>query len=196
MEKHWRSPYAKFDGSKVLSAKEGLETVLNQFLFDASACGKMYESKLFNDVRYPEQKNHEDIGTTYKLFLKSKQVSYTSIPLYYYLQREGSILHDRINTKTLWDGMELVEQQYRDVTDSYPELKDAAMCRCFSMYCRCYKMGLKANDDALVEMAWNKIHKNRSSVVKAKNIRKKARYAALLSMLGKSFFSVLIVKIG
>lgn len=53
--------------------------------------GKLYKRNLFNDLRFPIRRFHEDEFTTYKLFYNSKKVSYTTETLYFYQQRLDSI---------------------------------------------------------------------------------------------------------
>jgi glycosyltransferase involved in cell wall biosynthesis len=59
------------------------------------AWNKLYTKRLFADIRYPVGKIHEDHFVTYQLLFAAKQVAYIDVPLYYYLQREGSIMHAR-----------------------------------------------------------------------------------------------------
>ncbi|MCB6142735.1 glycosyltransferase [Lachnospira pectinoschiza] len=58
------------------------------------AWNKMYKKELFESIRYPLGRKMEDLGTTYRLFDLSKNISYNSKRLYYYYQRENSILHN------------------------------------------------------------------------------------------------------
>lgn len=189
------SPYAKLENDKLMSAEEGIETFLNQYYYDASAWGKLYLSSLFSNVRYPEGKNYEDIGTTYKLFIKSSNIAFSSKPLYFYMQRPKSILHNLNNVKTLWDGIEMVETQYKDIVDTYPKLENAAIVRCFSMYCRCFKLGGLVGNNEIEDYSWKKIMEFRGNIIGSKNIRKKAKCAAILSLLGKKIFGFVISKL-
>lgn len=62
---------------------------------------KLYKIELFDHVRFPKGKLHEDEYTTYKVLFKSKKIIVTSIPLYYYLQRTDSITGQKFNLKKL-----------------------------------------------------------------------------------------------
>ena len=57
------------------------------------AWNKLYKRELFDDVEYPFGRKMEDLGTTYKLFNKVSGVAYNPCRLYYYFQRDDSILH-------------------------------------------------------------------------------------------------------
>lgn len=56
------------------------------------AWNKLYKKDLFENIRYPEGRNMEDIATTYKLFLKSNKIVKTNQIKYHYIQRSNSIM--------------------------------------------------------------------------------------------------------
>lgn len=74
------------------------------------AWNKLYLRELFNDIRYPKGKIHEDVFTTYKLLYKAQKISYTEDVMYYYLQRESSITKQKFNEKRLYQLDALQEQ--------------------------------------------------------------------------------------
>ena len=65
------------------------------------AWNKLYARKLFENVRYPKGKVHEDEFTTYKLLYASKKTVYVPHVLYYYVQRGDSIMSAGIAKKRL-----------------------------------------------------------------------------------------------
>lgn len=56
------------------------------------AWAKLYKSELFQTIRYPKGKLHEDEYTTYKVLYNAERITYVDVPLYYYLTRESSIM--------------------------------------------------------------------------------------------------------
>lgn len=95
----------------------GIQAVAN--IFDAElylrsvvAWGKLYKKSLFDSIRYPKGKLHEDEFVTYRLYYKSSKVAYTDKRYYYYLQREDSIMGER--KRKISD----------DVLEAYEELGD------------------------------------------------------------------------
>lgn len=58
-----------------------------------SACNKMYKKELFADVKFPVGLNFEDLATIPILLYNAKNVAKVNRPLYFYRQREGSIMH-------------------------------------------------------------------------------------------------------
>lgn len=61
------------------------------------ACGKLYRKECFMNVRYPENKIHEDEFTTYKILFQYSGISFVKAPLYSYFINENSI------TKSKWN---------------------------------------------------------------------------------------------
>lgn len=62
---------------------------------------KIYKKSLFEGVRYPTGKIHEDEFITYQLLYKSNKTVYTDAVLYYYLKRESSITGQKFNMNNL-----------------------------------------------------------------------------------------------
>ncbi len=55
------------------------------------AWNKIYDKKMFNNIRYPNGKYHEDEYIVCELFKKAKKIAYIDNKYYYYYQRENSI---------------------------------------------------------------------------------------------------------
>ncbi len=77
---------------------------LKELLLDRTirsyAWNKLFTKKLFDEgIRFPEGKVFEDIIVIPKLFEKANMAVLSDIPLYYYRQRKGSVLH--VQTKQL-----------------------------------------------------------------------------------------------
>lgn len=56
--------------------------------------GKLYKSDVFNGIKYPVGKIHEDEHVTYKLLYNAKKIVYINQELYFYLTRSSSIMGD------------------------------------------------------------------------------------------------------
>lgn len=55
--------------------------------------GKLYQSKLWKDIRMPIGKmNYEDDATTWKLYYRSSRIVYVDIPYYYYFKNPSSTM--------------------------------------------------------------------------------------------------------
>ena len=56
-----------------------------------TAWGKLYAKELWNNIRYPEGKIHEDEFVTYKILFEVGEIAYISSPLYYYYNNPEGI---------------------------------------------------------------------------------------------------------
>lgn len=62
---------------------------------------KLYKRAVFDNIRFPKGKIHEDEFTTYKLLHHANKVVNSNYPLIYYRQREGSIMSQAFSEKRL-----------------------------------------------------------------------------------------------
>ena len=65
----------------------------------AAACGKVYRSELFQDIRYPVGRLHEDQFVTYKLMYAANKVGVVNDPLYGYRETPASIMNSTFSIK-------------------------------------------------------------------------------------------------
>lgn len=71
---------------------------------------KIYRRDLFQDIRYPLGRIHEDESTTYKILWKAGKMAITNQYLYYYLQRPDSIMGKSYSVKRL-DALEAFKER-------------------------------------------------------------------------------------
>lgn len=76
------------------------------------APAKLYRKKLFNGIRYPLGKLHEDLYTTYKLVLKSDYIAVLPNELYLYFFNSESITRSIWNIRRL-DEFEAYDEQIK-----------------------------------------------------------------------------------
>ena len=62
---------------------------------------KLYKSEIFNDIRFPVGKTHEDQFTMYKILSKATTFVTSSEVKYGYFQRENSIINKKFSEKRL-----------------------------------------------------------------------------------------------
>lgn len=120
-------------GQEVLKAERCLERMLYHDVVDTSAWGKLYNKKLFADIRFPKGKLFEDIGTTYKFFIASKKIACGYENKYNYYIRKNSIVTSGFNANKL-DLLTMTDKMVADVNVKYPVLKHATLRR--SVYAR------------------------------------------------------------
>lgn len=74
------------------------------------AWGKLYKKDLFENIRFPYGRIHEDDFTTYKLIYKTKKIALTKAQLIYYWKREDSITGSGYNIKHQLDKLDALEE--------------------------------------------------------------------------------------
>lgn len=80
--------------------------VLNDFygelhVYSVVAWNKLYKSSIIKDIRYPLGINYEDEATTCKFIWNCSKVGCCNQKLYYYFQRENSIMSRKFTEKNL-----------------------------------------------------------------------------------------------
>lgn len=103
------------------TSKEALIELIKDKEITSHAVDKLYKKELFNEIEYPIGKKFEDINTTYKLFQKSKKISFVKCDLYGYLQRDGSITRQYKISTTL-DFINAVNERYENLYNNLEEL--------------------------------------------------------------------------
>lgn len=78
--------------NEVLTGVEAVQKLTDSSGQYTIACCKLYKKTLFRDVRFPKGKFHEDEFVSHVLFLKCNRVVCIGEALYYYVQRNDSIM--------------------------------------------------------------------------------------------------------
>ena len=114
------------DKGQKLNSEEAIEHYLIQKDMNMSACDKLFNSKLFDNVRFPgEFLVSEDIVPVYNLLKKSEGVFLTGKPYYHYFYRIGSLSRSNFSHKNMGSCI-YAEKVSELVRKEYPHLKDAA----------------------------------------------------------------------
>ena len=96
----------------VLTGFEALKVSYeNEGVLYTIACNKLYRKHLFQDIRFPIGKYHEDEFTTYLIIDQCSRISILREPLYIYVCRDNSIMQEPYSIKRL-DGIEASYERY------------------------------------------------------------------------------------
>ena len=97
----------RFVGGENSTVKSREDAIKDIFTMKNEICvvawNKLYAKELFENKanRYPEGRIHEDVFTTYKFCAAVDRVAYINEPLYFYVQRAGSIMGQTFSRKRL-----------------------------------------------------------------------------------------------
>lgn len=84
------------------------------------ACGKVFKRHIFDEIRFPINKLHEDEFTIHKILHNTKSFVTTNLKLYNYLQRENSIMSSRTEKSAL-HALEAFEDRFQFLSKEYPK---------------------------------------------------------------------------
>lgn len=121
---------------KVFNNFQALEQLTDKLYVQmVIACGKLFKRELFNNIRFPLKRIHEDEFTTYKLLYEANKIVYTNNQLYYYWQRENSITKSKFNIKSRIDAMDaFIERAEFFKSIGLPNLSYKTYRQCFLIY--------------------------------------------------------------
>ena len=85
------SPITK---DEVLTGREALQRLSGpQNWYYVTVMNRLYRRSLFEDIRFPEGRLHEDEFTAHLFYWQCERIAMVKKGMYYYVQRSGSIMH-------------------------------------------------------------------------------------------------------
>lgn len=115
---------------KVVNAHDMLKIIFTKkYGIGVSAWAKLYAKHLFDDIKFPLGKSHEDLMTVPFIIDRCERIVITDKADYFYCIRENSITTQKFNlsqSKMLFEGLEKVDGL---VERKYSNLNDAFICR-------------------------------------------------------------------
>ena len=127
---HWKLVYADAPevpaplSSRNVTLFQGADAIRELFTEDTYACyawNKLCKRELFDTIRFPVGRIMEDLGIAHKILFDAGQIVYSDEPLYYYYQRDGSILHTDC-IKFFQDRLAMVTERYLFLEKLYPDM--------------------------------------------------------------------------
>lgn len=157
------------------------------------AWARIYKRELFSKIRYPFGFYYEDLGTTYRVFFKCKNLVLSDKRMYMYRIRQDSIIRQDYSPKMM-SVVPVTRQLYHDIAEKYPALEVAAASRAFSANRMVYfSIPYSMREERL--KVWEEMCKYRKAIILDPKARKRERIAALLTYLGADLFHVLFSRV-
>ncbi len=188
--------FKRGDGSEfTLSAHDAIESTLyHRDPINISPCGKLFERRLFQGVKYPEGKLFEDVGTLYKLYMASETIACGLQSKYYYFIRENSITTGSFSPAKL-DMLEMTDQMGRDVCKAYPDLEKGVLRRrVYARFSTLNKMILRGGGDSFAaerKEIINFIKENAFSVLLDSNAPRRDKIGIMSLLLSSRLYAFL-----
>ena len=108
---------------KIYNTESALKAMLKEEGFMVSATMKLFPAKYFKDIKFPIDKLHEDVGTTYKLIMQASKIIFLPNEYYIYIHHNDSIVKSSFNHRKL-DIITLTDQMCDDLDQKFPTLKN------------------------------------------------------------------------
>lgn len=104
---------------------EAFRLLIQDNVFHQYVWNKMYRRTVIGDIFFEKGKTNEDEFWTYQVFGETKKVVWMNLPLYYYFQRNTSIMGSGYSIKRL-DAIEAKVQRQVYIKKRYAELEKCA----------------------------------------------------------------------
>lgn len=99
----------KNENIRIIFSKDVLEKKHN---ISCVAWNKLYKKSIFNNIRYPKGKIHEDVAVIYKIMYYANKIVITDLELYFYFSAPESIMRSEFSKKRL-DALEVIKDSYK-----------------------------------------------------------------------------------
>ena len=167
---------------EVYNAEGALKELMYLHGFSNSASGKLYKTKLFDNIRYPIGKYYEDLATTYKIFANSSKIVAIDAVVYYYFQNNNSIMHKKYTSKRL-EGIEFAKEELKFIKENFSNITNAAIYRlCYECMSVLNDMPNNSKDKKEIIIILKKYRKN---IIDDKNLSLKQRFLCYSTLLGQ-----------
>lgn len=130
------------DSMQVYSAEAALKQLICDSVFHQYVWNKLYKRSCLEDIFFPVGKTNEDEFWTYQVFGNANRIVKSNRILYYYYQREGSIMGVGFNLKRL-DALEAKQRRQEYLENHYPSLSAMSKVNLFTSCIYSGQMTLK-----------------------------------------------------
>lgn len=178
---------------KSFTTKEAIASALRGKELSCGATGKLYQTSLFDQVRFPLGVTIEDAYIMMELYLQCEKVAFTSRGLYHYYHREGSIMHSGFSDKD-FNVIKAHEGNRKIVLDVYPDLKLLVEQRIAWAYLHVYDKLLlsEMSEDELEKQLRKEILKRRNYVLQGDYFNLTRKVAIILLHLSPKLYKRLV----
>lgn len=162
--------------------KEAIGQILYANLFSTSAPAKLYEKKLFDDIRFPVGKLHEDLYTIYKVIDKAHKVVYGNEIVYFYFHRVGSITASKFSVKRL-DAIDALKQLKTNINLKEYGIQNAYSSQIIENIFSYFSTDISVEDINNYKL-WNMVKENRVGILFDNQVSVRIKGYVLLSYMG------------
>lgn len=185
-----KSLIENYETMEAFTSSEALKHMLYALKFSTSACGRMFKTDLFDDVRFPLNKYSEDLFTIYKTFVKASKIVFISKEAYFYYVREDSITNEKFSLKHM-DTIYALQNIKTDIVDLDSRLYPAYKSQMIEAIARILRMKPPMEHIVNNEL-WYEVKNYRMDVLLDKEASKRVRCYAALLIIGPRFTGIIM----
>ena len=176
-----------------LSPEEAIKAILYETYsgLGVSAWAKLYSTKLFNNVRFPEGALYEDTAVIFELVSLANKVGANLIGKYNYIMRDNSIVNERFTNKKL-ELISSTESGCNKVLPKYPKLKRAVNCRIVYAYLSTLSQASKSSTKppkSITKKLISYIRRHGLPLLFNANVKTRNKIGVLSSLFGFRFYT-------
>lgn len=183
-------------GPEVYSKEEALAKYLFNTNIGVCIWGSVHRRSLWDEVRCPVGKLHEDQHTKYLLLDHANIVVFDPEPLYNYRQRKGSIGHSSFSEHS-YDLLKGIDAQYNYISKKYPNIEPSIGAACSFWYAVFVNMMLKGRywDEATARSCQRFVRDHITDIMKSKNLRFNRKAQLALFAISLAIYKMLYCKL-
>ncbi len=160
---------------KSYDTETSLSMLIAEKEFHQYVWNKLYKRSVIQDIYFEKGKLNEDEFWTYQIFGNAKTISKLDKPMYFYLQRSGSIMGNSYNIRRL-DALEAKSNRQKYIDNYFPNLSSQAKIELFGSCifdCQSTMRFLNGDDKKkakrIIKMYYNKLSKEELSQIEGNN---------------------------
>lgn len=139
---------------EIFEREDALCTLIDGKMFRAVAWNKLYHRELLEKEKFEIGRYHEDEFFTYRILGKVSKMAFVNAELYYYFQREGSIMNS-VSYKHL-DSLDAYIDRINYFKENFPRLYKIDKMRfcisCINFYQETFKLNKKEKKRCIVKI--------------------------------------------
>lgn len=129
----------------LLNREEALKRMNYTKGFGATPWAKLYKVEIVRLHPFPEGIIYEDLATLYKIVADSSRVVLSNRRIYFWVQREGSVMHRPFDQSQM-AGLEAVENQMEYIKNRYPSVIPSIKARYMGKICELMSIALNSDN--------------------------------------------------
>lgn len=165
------------------SSSDAIKEMLYERGINTSACGKIFERQLLDEIAFPKGKYYEDLATVFLIMEKANCIISVKYDYYYYYQRVGSI----VNSELCYCHLDIFEAWNKLYCQLVLRDKTYLKAFCSKKFDGLVGLLQKPEGRDLVNRKeiWREVKHIRKRVVFDRNAKPRIRLEALLSYFGQ-----------